>query len=96
MDDALPLESVLYPDPRLRRLLEDFDKTKVRLWLFTNAYINHARRVVKLLGVGDLFEGLTFCDYGAEKIVCKPFEEMFLKAQAEAGAASAKECYFVG
>lgn len=96
VDDALPLETVLSPDPQLRRLLEDFDRTKIRLWLLTNAYINHAKRVVELLGVDDLFDGLTYCDYAAEKIVCKPFEEMYRKAQDEAGVSSVEDCYFVG
>jgi pyrimidine and pyridine-specific 5'-nucleotidase len=57
VDDALALEDIIHPDPRLRKLLQDFDRDKVRLWLFTNAYINHGKRVVKLLGVDDLFDG---------------------------------------
>jgi pyrimidine and pyridine-specific 5'-nucleotidase len=52
VDDALPLDSILLPDPELRALLEAFDKTKVKLWLFTNAHITHGKRVVRLLGVG--------------------------------------------
>lgn len=96
VDDALPLEDVLKPDPQLRALLLDFDRSKVRLWLFTNAYVNHARRVVRLLGVDDLFEGMTYCDYGAERLVCKPHEEMFAKAQKEVGVSSPEQCYFVG
>ncbi len=96
VDDALPLDTALAPDAQLRRLLADFDRSKVRLWLLTNAYINHARRVVKLLDVEDLFEGITFCDYAAERIVCKPQPEMFAKACREAGAASPDQCYFVG
>ncbi|KAI9825057.1 MAG: hypothetical protein M1832_001376 [Thelocarpon impressellum] len=96
VDDALPLEQVLQPDRQLRQLLEDIDRSKVRLWLFTNAYINHGRRVVRLLGVDDLFEGITYCDYGAERLVCKPHVEMFEKAQREAGVESAGDCYFVG
>ncbi|KAI9672471.1 MAG: hypothetical protein M1817_003237 [Caeruleum heppii] len=95
VDDALPLESVLSPDPQLRALLEDLDPTKVKPWLFTNAYVTHGKRVVKLLGVDDLFEGITFCDYAAERLMCKPHEEMFEKAQAEAGATSTQDCYFV-
>lgn len=57
VDDALPLDQVLHPDPELRKLISDIDRTKVRLWLFTNAYVNHGRRVVKLLGIDDLFDG---------------------------------------
>ena len=96
VDDNLPLETVLSPDPQLRQLLQDFDRSKVRMWLFTNAYINHARRVLKLLQVDDMFEGITFCDYAAEKIICKPHEEMFVKAQREARISSPDRCYFVG
>ncbi|KAH0539130.1 hypothetical protein FGG08_004301 [Glutinoglossum americanum] len=95
VDDSLPLEGVIHPDPRLRKLLQDFDRSKVRLWLFTNAYINHGKRVVKLLGVDDLFDGITHCDYGASPLVCKPHDAMYGKAQAEAGAASPSDCYFV-
>jgi len=95
VDDALPLDSILKPDPQLRKLLEDIDSSKVRLWLLTNAYITHAQRVVKLLGLDDLFEGITFCDYGASKLVCKPHPEMFEKAEQEANAPSTDQCFFV-
>src|SRR6266568_4618530 len=71
VDDALPLEDVIKPNPTLHKLLEDIDRSKVRLWLFTNAYITHGKRVVRLLEVEDLFEGITYCDYGAEDFVCK-------------------------
>ncbi|KAF2402015.1 pyrimidine 5-nucleotidase [Trichodelitschia bisporula] len=95
VDDALPLEDVLKPDPKLRELLEDADKTKVRLWLFTNAYVNHGKRVVRLLGVDDLFEGITFCDYGASEFIAKPRPAMYEKAMREAGVNSVQDCYFV-
>lgn len=95
VDDALQLEDVIVPDSELRKLLLDLDRSKVKPWLFTNAYINHGKRVVKLLGVDDLFEGITYCDYGAQEFVCKPSSEMFAKAQKEAGASSAEQCYFV-
>jgi pyrimidine and pyridine-specific 5'-nucleotidase len=96
VDDALPLEEIISPDLELRKLLEDVDKSKVKMWLFTNAYLNHGRRVVKLLGVDDLFEGLTYCDYAEEKIICKPRVEAFSKAMKEAGISDYKQCYFVG
>lgn len=95
VDDALPLEDILSPDPKLRKLLEDLDRTKVKPWLFTNAYVMHGKKVVKLLGVDDLFEGITFCDYAAEKLLCKPAPDMFKKAMKESGAVSKKDCYFV-
>jgi pyrimidine and pyridine-specific 5'-nucleotidase len=96
VDDALPLEGVIKPNPELRRLLEDIDTSKVRMWLFTNAYITHGKRVVKLLEIEDLFEGMTYCDYGMERFVCKPHEEMYDKAMREAGVKENGNCYFVG
>lgn len=96
VDDALPLERVITPNPQLRKLLLDLDTSKVKPWLFTNAYINHGKRVVKLLGVEDCFEGITFCDYAAPKLLCKPAKEMFEKAMDEAGISDVEDCYFVG
>ncbi|QIX00688.1 hypothetical protein AMS68_006205 [Peltaster fructicola] len=95
VDDALPLDEIIEPNARLRQLLEDIDTSKVRLWLFTNAYITHGKRVVKLLKIDDLFEGITYCDYGAEKLLCKPAPEMFAKAMREAGIDDVHSCYFV-
>lgn len=96
VDDALPLDDIITPDPQLRKLLEDIDRTKVKLWLFTNAHITHGKRVVKLLGVNDIFEGITYCDYNRTPLVCKPYKEMYDKAENEAKAPSSEECYFVG
>src|SRR5262245_6743052 len=62
VDDALALDDIITPNPELRRLLEDVDRSKVRMWLFTNAYVTHGKRVVRLLGIEDLFEGMTYCD----------------------------------
>lgn len=96
VDDALPLENVIKPNPELRGLLQDLDTTKVKPWLLTNAYITHGKRVIKLLQLEDLFEGITYCDYGAAKFVCKPHKDMYLKAMEESGAGSFQDCYFVG
>ncbi|EWC43480.1 hypothetical protein DRE_07559 [Drechslerella stenobrocha 248] len=96
VDDALALESVMSPDAALRRLLLGVDKRKVKMWLFTNAYVTHGRRVVKLLGVDDLFEGITYCDYAApDGLVCKPKVEAFEKAMREAAVTDRSRCYFV-
>ena len=51
--------------------------------------------MVKLLGVDDLFEGITYCDYGAEKFICKPHKDMYAKAMKEAGVKSVDDCYFI-
>ncbi|KAK4870906.1 hypothetical protein LT330_000143 [Penicillium expansum] len=95
VDDALPLDNILKPDPKLRKLLETLDTTKVKPWLLTNAYVTHAKRVVELLGIEDLFEGVTYCDYGKLPLVCKPSQDMYAKAEKEAGAPSKDQCYFV-
>lgn len=52
VDDALPLDEILSPDLELRAMLEAFDRTKVKLWLFTNAHVTHGKRVVRLLDIG--------------------------------------------
>lgn len=96
VDDALPLEDVLSPNPELRAFLKDLDTTKVKPWLLTNAYVTHGKRVVKLLGIEDLFEGITYCDYAVLPFLCKPAPKMFQKAMDEAGAEDPKACYFVG
>ena len=100
VDDAVPLDGLLTPDPHLRRLLQAFDKRKVKLWLFTNAHVTHGERVCRLLGVRDCFEGITYCDYAEAgrtgRIVCKPHDEMFGRAERESGVASRETCCFVG
>ncbi|KAL9057091.1 MAG: hypothetical protein Q9162_002525 [Coniocarpon cinnabarinum] len=95
VDDALPLEKVLAPDPDLRRLIMDLDRSRVNLWLLTNAYVTHGKRVVKLLGVDDLFDGITFCDYSAKTFVCKPHHKMYERAMQDTGVKSPGQCYFV-
>ncbi|KAF8947998.1 hypothetical protein BGZ47_006995 [Haplosporangium gracile] len=54
-------------------------------WLFTNAGENHARRVVRILGLEGLFHGMTFCNYLEPHFVCKPDRKSFTKAMREAG-----------
>ncbi|CVK84856.1 probable pyrimidine 5`-nucleotidase [Fusarium mangiferae] len=95
VDDAVPLDDLIKPNAQLRQFLEDIDTSKVRLWLLTNAYVNHGKRVVRLLGVEDLFEGLTYCDYSQVPFVCKPHKEMFDKAMREAGVSDVSRCYFI-
>ncbi|EGY13673.1 hypothetical protein VD0002_g5908 [Verticillium dahliae] len=95
VDDALPLEDILTPDPELRQLLQDIDRSKVSVRLFTNAYKTHGQRVVKLLGIEDQFEGLTFCDYAEQPLTCKPAKAMYLKAMQHAGVERPEDCYFV-
>ncbi|ORY86803.1 HAD-like domain-containing protein [Protomyces lactucae-debilis] len=95
VDDALPLETILKPDPALRKLLESFDRRKVKLWILTNAYISHAKRALTLLGLDDIFEGITFCDYAKEPLLSKPDKAFFEIAMKEAGVTEKSHCLFV-
>lgn len=96
VDDALPLEGIIKPNPQLRKLLQDIDRSQVRLWLFTNAYVTHGRRVVRLLEIEDQFEGITYCDYSKTPLICKPHEAAFGRAMQEAGIQNVEDCFFVG
>lgn len=81
VDDSLDLKKVLPPNQELRDMLlrmkasGKFDT----FWLVTNAYKNHALRVVSFLGIGDLFDGLTYCDYSLFPIVCKPMPQFYYR-----------------
>lgn len=95
VDDALPLDELLVPDPETTRILESFDPSKVKMWLFTNAHVTHGRRVVKLLKIERFFEGITYCDYTEKKLVPKPLPQMFAKAEREANVPPGAQIYFV-
>lgn len=81
VDDALDLSKVLSYNQPLRDMLIRIKETHQfdYFWLVTNAYKNHALRVVSFLGLGDLFDGLTFCDYSKFPIVCKPMNDYFFQ-----------------
>ncbi|KAJ2840743.1 suppressor of deletion of TFIIS [Coemansia sp. 'formosensis'] len=91
VDGDLPLESVIKPDLALRNMILSI---KTRRWAFTNAGIDHARRVLKCLQVDDLFEGITYCDYAEPNFPCKPERRAYEKAMKESGAKDVQVCYF--
>ncbi|HFC08645.1 MAG TPA: pyrimidine 5'-nucleotidase [Chloroflexi bacterium] len=76
----LPLEAYLAPDPRLRRTLEALPGPK---WVFTNADAAHARRVLEILGVAEVFEGII--DIFATDLHPKPWESAYRQALTLAG-----------
>ncbi|KAG9101978.1 hypothetical protein FRC06_002426 [Ceratobasidium sp. 370] len=94
VDASLPLEELLTPDPTVRKLLEDIDPSKARIWALTNAYKTHAQRVLKILQLEDMFEGMVYCDYGAQNFACKPERRFYDQALALANA-TAEKSYFV-
>ncbi|KAI9574721.1 pyrimidine 5-nucleotidase [Boletus coccyginus] len=94
-DGTLPLEEYIKPDPKLRKMFDDLDRTKVRVWALTNAYKNHADRVLKILNVQDQIEGLVYCDYGQPSFTCKPEPEFFQNAMRIANISDASKCLFI-
>jgi pyrimidine and pyridine-specific 5'-nucleotidase len=96
VDDALPLDDIIKPRPELKQLLADIDTSKVKLWLLTNAYVNHAKRVIRLLEVEEFFEGITYCDYSKIPLTCKPHPDMYHRAMRDAGVEKYEDCFFVG
>ncbi|KAA1131758.1 hypothetical protein PGTUg99_021005 [Puccinia graminis f. sp. tritici] len=81
-DLAIPLEEILSPDPKLRQLLLDIDRSKARVWCITNAYKTHALRVLKIMNLSDLIEGVVSCDYTNLNFHCKPEKEYYQEAVA--------------
>lgn len=99
VDDSLPLQQILKPDLKLRKVLCELrQKGHIdKMWLFTNAYKNHALRVVRILGIADLFDGITYCDYdvGPNSLICKPDPRAFEKAKLESGLGDYSNAYFI-
>jgi len=94
-DGSLPLESILKPDPKVRKLIEDIDRSKARVWALTNAYSTHAHRVLHSLQLADLIEGVFFCDYSAPNFSCKPEAAFYEQAMATAHVSDPSKCLFV-
>ncbi|KAK1236474.1 putative suppressor of disruption of TFIIS [Marasmius sp. AFHP31] len=94
-DQSLPLEEMIHYKPSLRKLFEDIDRSKVRVWALTNAYRPHAERVLRILHLDDLIDGLVYCDYEAKDLTSKPDPVYYKKAMEKAGVSDPSKCYFV-
>ncbi|KAJ6598962.1 pyrimidine 5-nucleotidase [Mycena vulgaris] len=79
-DGSLPLEDLISPNPSLRKLLQDIDRSKASVWALTNAYRPHAERVLRILNLDDQIDGLIFCDYQQPNFVCKPDAQYYHQA----------------
>ena len=100
VDDSLPLQDAIKgPDLKLRRILLNLKQNKnvTKLWLFTNAYKTHAIRCIRILGIADLFDGITYCDYSAppDSIICKPDPRSFEMAKLQSGISSFEKAWFI-
>jgi len=71
------------------------DSQRSQVWALTNAYSTHAKRVLGILGVDDLIEGVFFCDYAQENFYCKPEAEFYQQALQAAGVTDPSKCLFV-
>lgn len=50
--------------------------TRIQLWI-PYTYFQHAMRVLKILEVDDLIDGLVFCDYEDSDFSCKPERDYY-------------------
>ena len=76
----VPLGDYLQPDPKLRSALESIPGKK---YIFTNADSSHATRVIKAVGLEDLWDGII--DVHTMAPYCKPMAESFQIALRSAG-----------
>lgn len=86
----VPLENYIMPDPALRSILQRFSQDK---FIFTNADSHHASRVLKYLGIDDLFAGVI--DILAVAPYYKPQPEAFSVALEKAGSLDPARCIFL-
>jgi len=56
---------------------------KYAIWLnLVAATVQHAKRVLGILQIDDLIDGLVFCDYAESNFCCKPEAEYFKQVRA--------------
>ncbi len=83
----LPLEQYIQPDPQLRNVLLSLPQHR---WIFTNADANHARRVLKIIGIEDCFDDII--DIRAIDFACKPDKIAYERALAISGDCDPEQC----
>ena len=86
----LPLKEYLTPNPTQREIIASLPSRKL---IFTNADVNHARRVLSVLELDDLFEKIV--DVNAVAPYCKPMPESFAIAQELADQPNPRKCVMI-
>ena len=86
----VPLEKYLTPDPIQRSIIASLPNRKL---IFTNADINHARRVLAALQLDDLFDAII--DINAVAPYCKPMPESFAIVQELADEPDPRKCVLI-
>lgn len=88
------LDEVVTPvEPSVVSMLESIKDT--HCWIFTNAGINYALKVLSLLAILHLFEGIVYCDYDAPTLIAKPDPLAFHSARELVGIGEGSACLFV-
>lgn len=80
VDGGLPLEQLVGPMEGSE--LEVVKGARGRRWVFTNAGRLHTERVLTMLGITELFEGVVHCDYTEPDFPAKPDRRAFERAIA--------------
>lgn len=93
VDGGLPLDEILKPQLRLQSLIDRLSQ-KGHCWIFTNAGLPHALRVLSLLQIKDYFSGVIYCDYSEENFPAKPDRMAFARAMQCVGIEDPKKCFF--
>ena len=86
----VPLAQHLQPDPLLQAVLQ---KLPARKYIFTNADVNHARRVLRILQIEQYFDGII--DVVALDPYCKPMPQSFKIAMDAAGEPDPHKCAMI-
>lgn len=86
----LPLKDYLTPNPIVREVIASLP---TRNLIFTNADVPHARRVLAVLQLDDLFD--TVVDVNAVAPYCKPMPESFAIAMELADEPDPRKCVMI-
>ncbi|KAG5639280.1 hypothetical protein H0H81_004941 [Sphagnurus paluster] len=55
----------------------------------------HAERVLRILQLDDLIDGLVYCDYELKDFSCKPEPDFYQQAMKRANLSDPSKCYFI-
>jgi putative hydrolase of the HAD superfamily len=83
----VPLDHYIHPDPELREIISSLPARK---FIFTNSDRSHAGRVLDVLGLQGLFDGIL--DVHTLSPYCKPMPESFELALQAAGSPERGDC----
>ena len=86
----VPLADYIHPDPVQKTVLQSLPARK---FIFTNADVRHARRVLSVLQLEECFDGII--DVVAIDPYCKPMPQSFKIALDLAGEADPQKCAMI-